>query len=580
MRRVVWTVLAFVVAAAARAEERWDLSAPRVSMRLNAGLVGDLGIALAPAVPFDRDGYAAYEVGAEGRLVALAPGSIFRTIDLGELHLSGGPRLSWKGDATSLRGARLEPGAEPNTFRITGSDGTLLFLADHQHFAVDRSARTLRLFNMDLRLSAELAARLGEPRHEGLAVGVLEISAAAAIPPGAVEQPTGACASPNWGQPDNDVALINLSAVGQVARGGGFVAIAPSAVLKNVGATDVPWISKFSAPQPPYNNDQHPFLVWNMYRVSNGSLQQIGASGLKHAFLTLNNACGCPSGSILWVNCEDVYSTGTNDNSGSLGPRSEVDAHSGIWRRCGSVFDVNCDGAPNSTPGFSGPDDPRRLSVLETDLQTPGAQYYVDGWYVVRDDVNIFNTMAYRSVTPTFGGASWSFGPLGPHTPGPVIDAWVDPKSPGPNADTRRVVTALGTLSLAVRATEVGGGRWRYDYALMNHDIDGWIRSLAVSVPPGAVVTNTTFHDADRDKDDDWTAQVDPAGELVWSSPLPYEVPRPFAPTVNRPGMGWGLLVSFSFEVDSAPTTPQGSLARVGLLNRRVLSVPLLGPTP
>ncbi len=196
--------------------------------------------------------------------------------------------------------------------------------------------------------------------------------------------------------------------------------------------------------------------------------------------------------------------------------------------------------------------------------------------------MNIFNTMAYRSVTPTFGGASWSFGPLGPHTPGPVIDAWVNPKSPGPNADTRRVVTALGTLSLAVRATDVGGGRWRYDYALMNHDIGGWIRSLAVSVPAGAVVTNTTFHDVDRDKDNDWTAQVDPAGELVWSSPLPYEQlrPSPPPPPMNLPGMGWGLLYSFSFEVDAPPTAPQGSVATVGILNRRALSVPLLGPTP
>ena len=115
MRKLLWTLLALVVAVPLHAEERWDLSAARVSVRFNAGLVRDLGIRLAPAVRLDRDGYALYEVGADGRMVAVAPGSIFSTVDMGELQLAGGPSLSWKGDAASLRGARVEPGAEPNT---------------------------------------------------------------------------------------------------------------------------------------------------------------------------------------------------------------------------------------------------------------------------------------------------------------------------------------------------------------------------------------------------------------------------------------------------------------------------------
>ena len=575
MRKLLWTLLALVVAVPLHAEERWDLSAARVSVRFNAGLVRDLGIRLAPRVRLDRDGYALYEVGAEGRMVAVAPGSIFSTVDMGELQLAGGPSLSWKGDAASLRGARVQPGAEPNTFTITGADGSPLFVADHQHWAVDRKVRSLRLFNMDLRLSPELAARLGEPRHAGLSVGTLEVRAAAAIPKGAVEQPFGACVNPNWGNPDNDVSLINLSAVSQQAIGGGVVAIAPSAVLKNVGVTDVPWQQMFAAPAPPYNADQHPYLVWNMYRVSNGRLEQIGASGLKHAFLTLNNVCGCPAGAILWVNCEDIYSTGTNNSTSSLGPRSEVSAHTGVWRRCGSIFDPNCDNVRDTPPGFTGASDPRRLTVLETDLQTPGAQYYFDGWYVVRDDTNIFNTMAYRTVTPTLGGTTWSFSPLGVHTLGPVIDAWVNPANPGPNADTRRILTADGKVSLAVRATSVGLGRWRYDYALMNHDLDDMIGSLSVPLPAGAVVTNVTFHDVDRDPTTDWTAKIAPGAQIIWNAPS-----SPLTPV--RFGMTWGLLFSFSFEVNAAPTAPQGTATKLGVMNRSLgtLTVPLLGPTP
>jgi hypothetical protein len=576
MRKLVLMLAAVAAAVPAHAQERWDLSAAQVTVRFNAGLVRDLGISLAPSARLDRDGYAAYQVGADGRMVAVAPGSIYSTVDMGELQLLGGPSLSWKGDAAALRGGIVKPGAEPNTFTISGADGAPLFFADHQHFAVDREARSLRMFNMDLRLSPELAERLGEPRHSGLPVGVLEINVAAAIPRGGVEQPLGGCTTPNWGNPHNDVSLINMSQVSQVARdsasGAFVVAISPSAVLKNVGVTDVPWISKFSPPQPPYNNDQHPYLIWNMYRVTNGRLEQIGASGLKHAFLTLNTNCGCPSGSILWVNCEDTYGVSTNNSTGSLSPRSEITAHTGVWQRCGSIFDPDCNGVQNSAPPFAGAADKRRLTVMETDLQTAGAQYYFDSWYVVRDDVNIFNTMAYRPVTTSFNGSTWSFG-LGAQTFGGVIDAWVNPASPGANADSRRVDTGAGKLTIAVRATSVGGGRWRYDYALMNHDYDNGVSYLSVPLPTNAVVTNTYFHDVDRDATTDWVP-------TVTSSAITFQPPtNPRTPTHYF--MDWGLTYTFSFEVNAAPTAAGGSSVTLGALDgpTRAFSVVLLAPS-
>ncbi len=579
MRKLVWTLLALVVAVPLHAQERWELSAARVSVRFNAGLLRDLGIKLAPAAPMDGDGYTAYEFGAEGRLVAGAPGSLFSTVDMGELRLARGPSLSWDGDAASLRGARLQPGRELNTFTIAAADGSPLFIADHQHYAVDRKARSVRLYNMDLRLSPELAARLGEPRHEGLAVGVLEIRATAAIPEDSVEQPLGACVNPNYGKPDNDVALITLSPVQQVARdnasGAFVVAISPSATLKNAGITDVPWQVKFSPPAPPYNTDQHPFLVWNIYRVSNGRLEQIGASGLKHAFTSTNSNCSCPgaSGSVLWVGnggCEDTYGVSTNNSTNSLGPRSEINPHTGVWQRCGSIFDPDCNGVQNNPPPFSGAADNRRLTVLETDLQTAGAQYFFDGWYVVRDDVNIFNTMAYRAVSLSFAGSTWSFTPVTPHKLGAVVDAWVDPSTPGPNADTRRIDGRKGQLTLGVRATALGAGRWRYDYALMNHDHDGGINSFSVPLPAGAVVTNTFFHDVDRSPSSDWVPTVSPGAQIRWQSPN------------AAARLTWGLLYSFSFEVDAAPSGAGRSMVKLGTPPSQtidpVLSVRILGP--
>ena len=571
MRKLGWTLLALLVAAPLHAQERWDLTGGRVSVRFNAGLMRDLGIRVGPAVRIDKDGYAPYEIGAQGKLVAVAPGSIFRTVDMGELSLAGGPRLSWRGDSATLRGARILPGSEPNTFTITDADGQLLFTADHEHFTVDRKARTLRLYNLDLRLSPELAARLGEPRQAGLPVGVLEIRTQAAIPRGAVEQPLGACTTPEWGNPDNDVSLINMSQVSQVARGNGVVAIAPSAVLKNVGVTDVPWQQKFSPPAPPYNTDQHPYLIWNLYRVSNGRIEQLAASGLKHAFVTVNSNCGCPGGSILWVNCEDTYGVSTNNSTGSLSPRTEITAHTGVWQRCGSIFDPDCNGVQNTAPGFTGPEDPRRLNVPETELQVAGAQYYFDSWYVVRDDVNIYNTMAYRTITPTLT-TSWSFTPMGTQRAGAVVDAWVDPVTPGPNADNKKLNTGEGQLTLAGRATDVGGGRWRYEYALMNHDFDNGITTFQVPLPAGATVTNTYFHDVDRNPSTDWVP-VMITGGIRFQPPKNARTPVEYF-------QDWGTLYNFGFEVDAAPTAAGGSVATLGVLEgfTRTITIATMGP--
>ena len=575
MRKLVFSLLALAaVPVHAQDLERWELTAPRVTLRFNAGLMRDIGFSM-PAGRPDKDGYVAYEIGVDGRLVADAPGSIFRTVDIGELRFTRAPYLASRRGTIPLRGARLVPGADAGTYTIVGGDGRAIFTADHQHFAVDRKARTLRVFNVDVRLSAETAALIGQPRHEGLSVAVMEMTAAASIPAGSEERPAGGCVTPNWGNPDNDVSLINLSQVSQVDRGVGFVAIAPSAVLRNVGATDVPWISKFSPPAPPYNNDQHPYLVWNMYRLSNGRMEQIGMSGLKHAFLTLNTGgCGCPAGSILWVNCEDTYGVSTNDSTGSLSPRTEINPFTGVWNRCGSIFDPNCDGVQDSVPGFTGASDPRRLAVRESELSVAGAQYFFDGWYVVRDDVNIFNTMAWRSVTPTFGGSTWSFGPFGAQTFGSVLDAWVNPASPGANAESKRMNTGQGLFTIAVRATSVGGGRWRYEYAVHNHDYDARFGSISIPLPAGATVTNTSFHDVDNDGGTDWVTTVTPGSDIRFHPPK-----SPLTPA--RFGQPWGTIFNFGFEVNAAPSAPgQKTILVNGSGGRpaQVVPVSILGP--
>jgi len=555
--------------------EHWDLTDARVAVRLNLDLLAAMGVRVAPAVRPDADGYASYPLAADGRLVALAPRSIFRSVVGGRLQLSGGPALRAKDVTLTFEGAVLRPGSQPSTYAIDAADGTPLFLADHQHVKIDREARTARLFNLGLRLTADLASRLGHPLLADVGIGVLEIDATADIPAGATEQPDGACVTPNWGLPDNDVGLTQASGLQQFANAGGIFAAAPSATLKNVGATEVPWIEMFSATAPPYNNDQHPFLVWNMYRVIDGRLEQIGASGLKHAFLTINFGCPCPSGSILWAvgpgqGCEDEYDSSTNDSPFSLGPRTEVTAHTGVWQRCGSIFDANCDNVRDPVQAFTGASDPRRMTVAATDVLhvSKATQFFYDAWYVVRDDVDIFNTMRYQRVNPTLSGSVWSFPPVGGHTPGAVVDVWVSPSSPGPNAENKRINTGEGWLTVGVRARNVSG-LWRYDYAVMNHSFDRRLKSFAAQVPVGASVSNMMFHDVDRSATTDWLASTAP-GSLAWTAPT----------GVAKAPQDWGLLYSFGFTTTAAPSAAGASSIVLGIEEAPggQIVVPILGP--
>jgi hypothetical protein len=467
----------------------WTAESGGGRLALHADLARTLGIR-APSAVTDASGRLSMPFRLEGRLELLAPGSLFRDLAGGEIRLDSSAVLRLGRARVPLRTLAVRRGPEERTVTVVGADGRALFDGDQMHFAVDRRAGRVRLFNIDLRLTTESAALLGEARYAGVAVGVLELALDAVIPAGPRVSPSGACSGASWGSPHNDVALININSVQQMAREGVFptgrIAVAPSAMLRNAGTTDVPWYEKFSGTFAPYGNDQHPLLVWNMYRIAGGVIEQIGVSPLKHAFLTLNTGCGCAAGHILWPSCEDTYGTGTNDSIQDLGPRVEVSAHPGVWERCGSIFDPDCNGIENPAPPRANPMD-RRMAVEESDLQTSGAAYYLDSWYIVRDDVNIFNSMGFRRVTPT-GGTTWTFSTAGgSFTSGPVIDQWVDPAAPGPNAQSVLVSTDYGRLKLAVRAQDLGGGQWRYEYALMNFDFDLRVKSFSIPLPMEAV---------------------------------------------------------------------------------------------
>jgi hypothetical protein len=142
-----------------------------------------------------------------------------------------------------------------------------------------------------------------------------------------------------------------------------------------VAQNAVPWYSKFSGSFPPYNNDQHPFLVWNMYRVANGAIQQIGASGMKHAFLTINSNCLQPGerphpGRRLRGRLQHRQQQRLQQHRPAQ--RLIATAASGS-----AAFHLRHElrREPQQRAGFNGAGDPR-LVVTDADLGVAGATYF------------------------------------------------------------------------------------------------------------------------------------------------------------------------------------------------------------
>ena len=568
-------LLLLALAASGADAASWSLSDARTALSFNPALLRDLGVQVRDIergnLRFDRHqhalGYAAPMVfGARNdkRLAVDMQGHVLEHLLGPGLQHRGGFELNWKGGALSLQQFVLAPAFAPRSFELRTRDGEVAFTADFAHFEIDREAGRLQLFNLDLRIAPALAERLKQPHLAGVAIGTLELEARVQVPEAEAKLGTPPGCS-DWSG-SKDVALTAIGSVGQWQRQDGFVAVSPSATLRNVGSGNVPWYGKFTGPFPPYNNDQHPFLVWAIFRNANGVFEQIGTSDVKHAFLTINSGCdagACTDSHILGLGCSDVYGEGTNNSTGSLSFRPEVSAGPGLWNHTGSHFDQNGDGVQDHSG--SDPFPIHRATVQETDLQTAGAEYFLEAWYVVRDDVNIFNSMGWRRMTPSLPGSIWIFTLNTALANGSVLDAWVNPASPPAGSRNELLTLPEGHVRLAVKTTDLGGGQTRYEYALLNHDFDRQIGSFFVPTG-GSSVGNLYFHDVDRNAGSDWIATQDANG-ITWSKPA------------ASAGLDWGTLYNFGFTATAPPTNAAATLAAVEAGAPAQLSIQTLVPT-
>lgn len=508
----------------------------------------------------------------------------FRGFEGRPLRHRGGFRFSGA-RAFDLSGLVLRPGSgKATTLEFVDAAGVALLTTADAQWELDAKSGLLSYLNADVRILPALAARLGDARYAGMTVGVLDVDATLKAGPLPASPPVGITAPPPCGDWSGnvDVGLVNMSSIAQAGiatvNGRSVVVVLPSAELENVGTANVPWYSKFTNLGNPPWNDQHPYLVWQMVRSSGGVLEPLGRSDLKHAFLTINTGCepgACTDSHVLGIGCADVYGTGTNNSVGSLAPRAEITASTGIWSHCGGIpshFDTNGD----CVQDFSGSGEnsfTHGLKAAEADLQVAGASYYVEAFYIVRNDVNIFNSMGYRQVAPAKPGSTWTFPTVGPYATGPAINAWVNLATPGANADNRVLDTSEGRVQLAVRVTDVAGGRKRFAYALQNHDFDRRIRSFHVPFSTiGTVIENVVYSDGDGFAANDWTSTIDATG-ITWSIP-----DTAVAPPAPHPALDYATLISFRFDTDQGPAPVQAKLVAFETGSTTELQLQTLSP--
>ena len=538
----------------------------QVRLYLKLGLLEELGVKVVgppEGVPdlFEGriHGYAAPMTGVLG--VDL-PGGSFAGFGAGALEGGRAPTLLGVKGGVALSGYSLRASSIPDSLDLVGADGRVWFRADHVHVHHDGVKGSFEVRNADLRVSPALASRLGDPHLVELAVGVLEFSGVAMPHPvsggvAGLKAPGAAqCGTPDFDLPV-DIALTQISSVQQSAIESGRMVITPSAELQNVGQADVRW-------EPALDPD-HPMLVWALYRLSGDQFEQIGVSVAKHAFFATNIGCPCEGSTVLWAGgCGDVYGVFTNEDRSNLAPRAEVQASTVSWDSCGSVFDANCDGLYDIT--LPANELERRMSVPLEALQTPGARYFIEAWYLVSGDVDIFNSMGWREVRPFFTGTFWTFHLQTPFAAGSALDAWVPAGTLTATESAQRYAGPNGHFQLTSQVTDLGGGRHRYEYALMNFDFDRQIARLAIPLAAGATPTDLVFADGSETATDDWSPEIG-AAELRWEAPA-------------GQGLDWGRLARFAVTVDVASQPGFVGTQPLEAGDPSTLALPALVPLP
>lgn len=333
-----------------------------------------------------------------------------------------------------------------------------------------------------------------------------------------------------------DMTFCELFDLRMEGREGSTVGASMATTSWNIGNGDLMW---FGSP-----DNRHPFIVLNMYRLENDRFEQIGQSWIKHGFYALGNTqCG---GSCTWdpghyvgdwlgQNCTDTY---YNSGQSGFGPRHEVNPWTGEWNYAGSYFQR----------GIQPEDDVDRfIEIDDTDLDRPNAEFFGEGYYVILDDVDVMNNASWKSFNPTRSGNNWNFNMsnywVSPNI-GFAIDAWPDARQTmvAQELPVIEFVSPDGRSIIAAKSWPLANGMWRYEYAILNIDMDRKVGGFHVPIPNGTVVTNMGMHAVpsrnETYSNDEWAMSVG-SGSVSFTTP-------------DNP-IRWGNIYNFWFDANAAP---------------------------
>jgi hypothetical protein len=457
------------------------------------------------------------------------------------------------------RGSIVLPGQPP-------SPSLLDFGLDALQFTADREA--LILGETDLILVKAGADALGISDAAGLVVGKISFEASVRKD---TSTPTGKASGSPSGSPD--LTFCTLDSLRQFGRVGDVVGLSVSTTSWNIGNKRLDWYR--------YPDWRHPFIIRNLYRISDDKIEQVGESGAKHGFFALSDSqcgsgCNDPTdGKQLGLNCTDTYNTFTSADQGSLTPRYEINPWDGYFEPSTSHLKT------------SHPHDQVQhlLRVHDGDLDK-NADYIVEAYYVHYQDTNPMNSSAWRRVKVSSGqpGGTWAFTIQNEDQPLPIgfaIDAWqndqtkqttiaeVNPPVKGKSPDGRSI--------LAVKTRQLPNGtQWRYEYALLNVDMDRQISGFQIPIAPGVHVSDVTFHASEHQGEDYSSVGGVPTDNSPWAATVEGQVVS--WRTQTNP-LRWGNLYNFGFTADAGPSNTKVTVTLFKPGSKTSLSAATTGPS-
>ncbi len=355
------------------------------------------------------------------------------------------------------------------------------------------------------------------------------------------------------------------------------------------------------------NSTIRPLVGQEMYRyksftapgssVSFSRMEQIGQGWVKWVGIPVNGSsatCGtgsCSAGGSgqMGTNCADTYSSGFNGPTG-MARRSFINATTGMLNgaRGGGTGETNVN---------------TRIQVALADIanQPTGTQFFIETVHLLPHDaqyirtgqtvaVNAMNNASSQQVNLNngVGNAQLIGGPANRQVP--VIARWreLDPAvtlvtvdhddTPNPGQANTFIRCRY---YVAGKATDLGDGRWRYEYAVFNLNSDRSAGTFIVPLHDSIAFTDYTFrhpitHSGEAISNTPWTANKS-SNELVFAT-------EAFATNAAANAIRWGSMYNFGFTTTMPPTTGEGRLGlfKPGTISQMTvpgLPVPSMPPT-